>query len=328
MNIKPLNFPLQSPPEPTPLHYLTNYQHNQIYIKRDDLLPFSLGGNKARKAYYFLQEILENQHDYVVTYGSHQSNHCRVIANLCSQYQLNCLIISPLDTTHTQPQATKLNFNQQLIDFCQATIIEVPLEEVAATITNTLQQLKQQQHTPYFIPGGGHSPLGTQAYIDAYLEIATWQIQHKFNFDYLFLASGTGTTQAGLVIASQQLNSQPKIIGMSVARKADYGRQVILDSITDYTTAHPQHITPDWSQLVHFYDDYVEAAYGKTNAHIKQTIQSIYSQTGVPLSQTYTGKAFTGMLQYIETEQLSNASILFLHTGALPLFLNDLEDLI
>ena len=42
--------------------------NNKLYIKRDDLLPFSFGGNKVRKALYFFDDLLSNQYNYVITY--------------------------------------------------------------------------------------------------------------------------------------------------------------------------------------------------------------------------------------------------------------------
>ena len=44
-------------------------EQNNIYIKRDDLFPFSFGGNKARKAVNFFKEIDNGDFDTVVTYG-------------------------------------------------------------------------------------------------------------------------------------------------------------------------------------------------------------------------------------------------------------------
>lgn len=38
---------------PTPLQYLATVEENRVYAKREDLLPFSFGGNKARKAQLF-----------------------------------------------------------------------------------------------------------------------------------------------------------------------------------------------------------------------------------------------------------------------------------
>ena len=67
---------------PTPICKLEKIStKNQLYIKRDDLYPLSFGGNKARKAELFWKDIQAKQADYVVTYGSSSSNHCRVIAN-------------------------------------------------------------------------------------------------------------------------------------------------------------------------------------------------------------------------------------------------------
>lgn len=36
---------------------LGQYQGNQLYIKREDLIPFSFGGNKARKAALFFEDF-------------------------------------------------------------------------------------------------------------------------------------------------------------------------------------------------------------------------------------------------------------------------------
>lgn len=35
--------------ENTPIQFLDTEQENALYIKRDDLIPYSFGGNKARQ---------------------------------------------------------------------------------------------------------------------------------------------------------------------------------------------------------------------------------------------------------------------------------------
>lgn len=313
---------------PTPLHYLFQLDKNVLYIKRDDLLPFAFGGNKARKATYFLKEILEHSYNVVVTYGSQQSNHCRVIATLCANHNLKCLIISPLPQETTQKRT---NFNRSLITLSQAQVIETPLSQVATTIQATLKELKQNNFKPYFIPGGGHGNLGTQAYVDAYEEIAQAEKDQGINFDYIFLASGTGTTQAGLILGSLQHKAAPQIIGISIARSASHGSQVIQASIQEYLDARPlsvsNSIPENWQNKIHFTDQYVEPTYGQANKLIRQTIRDVYLKSGIALSSCYTGKAFLGMTQFIQTHQLRNKTILFIHTGAVPLFFNDLTDL-
>ena len=72
-----------------------DYGDNHFYIKRDDMLPFSFGGNKVRKAAEFYREIKNSDTDVVMTYGSNSSNHCRIIANMAASMGLACHVISP-----------------------------------------------------------------------------------------------------------------------------------------------------------------------------------------------------------------------------------------
>ena len=71
--------------------------NNNFYIKRDDLLPFSFGGNKVRIAYEFLSDMKKKNKNCMIAYGNARSNLCRVIANLCSVKKIPCHIISPSD---------------------------------------------------------------------------------------------------------------------------------------------------------------------------------------------------------------------------------------
>lgn len=68
----------------TPIVYMGMEQGNKLYIKRDDLVPYSFGGNKARKGVLFFEEIEKGGYDCVVTYGSSHSNHCRIISNMAA----------------------------------------------------------------------------------------------------------------------------------------------------------------------------------------------------------------------------------------------------
>lgn len=310
------------PNHSTDIQYLEPYNENDIYIKRDDLIPFSFGGNKVRKAYYFFEEILRGNYQTVVTYGSRQSNHCRVIAAMCYKHGLECIIVSP----HSH-EAT--NTNQALIHLSGAQIITCPLDKVSITIEETIHSLKNKHNKKvYFIPGGGHNNHGTQAYVDAYHEIVSWEEEHQIEFDYLFLASGTGTTQAGLVIG-QLLHHKvhTKIIGISIARAQEYGEQVIYDSIQDYLKSLTLDTGYNPAEYIHFYDNYIPVQYGKSNQQIKDTVTKLYNKHSIPTSTTYTAKAYSGMENYLTTHNIKNKNILFLHTGGIPLFFDDVKDL-
>lgn len=295
---------------------------NKLYIKRDDLLPFSFGGNKARKAKEFFDEILKGGYNVVITYGSKFSNHCRVISNLCSKYGIKCLIISPMSRD-------KSNFNQKLINLCGALTIECEVDQVSDTIEATIrEESKKKNQKVYFIPGGGHGNLGTKAYVDAYNEIELWTRNHDILFDYIFLASGTGTTQAGLIVGNIIHNNDIRIVGISVARGKLRGSEVIVDSVNDYLKKLNLKNKLINLETVEFYDNYVESEYGKTNNDINSTIQKEYMLHSIPLSSNYTGKAFTGMKNFLVSNDIEEKNILFLHTGGAPLFFDDLNDIL
>ncbi len=72
-----------------------SYKDNRFFMKRDDSIPFSFGGNKARKAAEFYREIKQIDTDVIMTYGSNSSNHCRIIANMAAAMWIDGHIISP-----------------------------------------------------------------------------------------------------------------------------------------------------------------------------------------------------------------------------------------
>lgn len=179
--------------EKTPIQKLNmKINDNNIFMKRDDLIPFSFGGNKMRKALLFFKDLIDQEYDTVITYGSSSSNHCRIIANLAAQKGIRCLIISPLETN-------RVSYNSKMMELFGAQIIKCKVTQVRKTIESIIEKAKEEGYKPYFIQGGGHGNIGTKAYVEAYNEIKEYELETGIYFDYIFHASGTGTTQAGLI---------------------------------------------------------------------------------------------------------------------------------
>jgi D-cysteine desulfhydrase len=304
----------------TPIQKLNmRLNDNAIFIKRDDLIPFSFGGNKARKAKLFFEDLESQKSDCVVTYGSSSSNHCRIVANLAASKGIKCIVVSPIETSKT-------TFNSQMMELFGAEIISCKVSEVKETIDATLNSLISNGNKPYFIQGGGHGNLGTKAYIEAYEEIRTFELESSIKFDYIFHTSGTGTTQAGLVCGKLINKDERQIIGVSNARRNPYGGQVVLDSVNSYL----KFIAEDCvgAETINFIDDYVLDGYGAYNNEILELIREVLFKDGIPLDTTYTGKGLWGMTEYIKENQIAGKNILFIHTGGTPLFFDDLEVLV
>lgn len=305
----------------TPVTEAGEFFGNRLFFKRDDLIPYCFGGNKARKAELFFKKIDEGGYDCVVTYGSSHSNHCRIVANMAAKRSLPCTVIAPSEVSEP-------TFNSRFMELFGAKTVTVPVEEVHETIEKTLEELESAGKKPYFIPGGGHGNLGTEAYVRCYDEIASFEKETRTRFDYIFFASGTGTTQAGLICGKLMSGGAENIVGISIARKNPRGRNVVLESVRDYLSE--KGFGCDEAAIEKatvFIDDYIGEGYGAADSRITKTIKRAMTEFGVPLDSTYTAKAFAGMEDYLKTHGVagSGKNILFIHTGGTPLFFDDME---
>lgn len=304
----------------TPIHMLSKVNGNNLYVKREDFIPYSFGGNKARKALLFFEQIDQGGYDCVVTYGSSSSNHCRVIANMAAERNMPCYIISP-------EEASKKTYNSEMMNFFGANFIVCPITEVYNTIEKTLADLKSQSCNPYFIEGGGHGNIGTQAYVDCYEEIRRFEKAYGLHFDYIFHATGTGTTQAGLVCGQLIDCDERKIVGISIARINPRGRDVVRDSIVSYLSAKKIDVSHEQIEnAIMYVDDYVGEGYGVSSSKVKKSIAAALRMYGIPFDSTYTGKAFDGMLDYIDKMCITKKNVLFIHTGGTPLFFDEMRN--
>lgn len=296
---------------PTPINFLDEIENNNIYIKRDDLTDLSLGGNKARKLEFFIADAIKSNSNCIVTYGGHQSNHNRLTAAAASKYGLKTVLIL------SETDEIKPNGNYFLYSLFDAEFVWTDTDKVPETIDKTLENLKERGYNPYFIQGGGHGNLGTHAYKLAFNEIMEQQ-QDRSTYDYIFLASGTGTTQAGLEVGAMFNTSGTKIVGISVARNKERGTDVIYQSIKDYCDSYDLNMSIN-KKDIWFDDSYIGNGYADIYPEITATIKDIAKKSSILLDPVYTGKAYYGMLDTIRKQRIRNKNILFLHTGGTPL---------
>ncbi|NCC61612.1 MAG: pyridoxal-phosphate dependent enzyme, partial [Verrucomicrobiae bacterium] len=188
-------------------------------IKRDDLYPCPGGGIKARKMEYILKDVLDNNCDVLVTNGGPQSNHARAAALMTASIGMKCHLVIVLEAGRSYP----LTGNILLMKLAGAKIEYCQKEQLSERMDSAITYYKERGNKPAYIWGGGHCHAGTVAFVEAgeeaKLQCGDWEP------DYLLIASGTGTTQAGLHIS--YLNTKTEVIGVSVARDSERGGGVI-----------------------------------------------------------------------------------------------------
>ncbi|MDN3019274.1 pyridoxal-phosphate dependent enzyme [Paenibacillus sp. BSR1-1] len=297
---------------PTPLDFYGEINANEVFIKRDDMTDLAFGGNKVRKLEYFIADAIKSNCDCLVTYGSPQSNHCRITAAAAIKFNLRPILIL------SEESGINFNGNYFLYSVMDAEIHWTSTLKVPETIKNVLGKLKKQGCHPYFIQGGGHGNLGTHAYKEAFLELSN---QMRTEPDFIFHATGTGTTQAGLIVGSKQNQTKSKIVGISIARKKNRCQEVIKESIIDYLSFYDSvKIIGDNDILVE--DKYIGKGYSHIYPEVLETIKMAAKKSSIFFDPVYTGKAFFGMVDYIKNNNIRGKTIVFIHTGGTPLLFN------
>ena len=148
---------------PTPLEYLprfSDYLGRDIFIKRDDVTPMAMGGNKLRKLEFLAADALREGADTLITAGAIQSNHVRQTAAVAAKLGLHCvaLLENPIGT-HAENYLT--NGNRLLLDLfnVQVEMVEA-LTDPTAQLDELATRLEAQGFRPYVIPVGGSNALG------------------------------------------------------------------------------------------------------------------------------------------------------------------------
>lgn len=295
---------------PTPLYLLdTDERGNRFYIKREDLLPYSFGGNKARIGAEYLADLLEKGCNHMVAYGNARSNLCRVLSNLCAGQGVPITIISPADDDGQRREA----FNGRMCEAFGARIVPCLKTNVAETVDRVLTQICQQGEKPYYIygdrTGQGNRAVPVRAYEKAWPEIES---QLPAQTDTIVLALGTGMTQAGLLCGMRQSRIRPQVLGISIARDAETAKRHIQAYISACGKDVPE-------QEIHICDRF-RSGYGRYDDEIADCIRQTMARYGVPLDGTYTAKAFHAMQTLCREENWQNRTVVFLHTGGTPLF--------
>jgi len=278
-----------------------------VYVVRDDLFPLYYGGNKARKMVHIVREIEAGGYDAVVSTGGIQSNHCRVVALACAERGWTCKLV--LHGSMEQFLAEK--GNALLMQRSGALLEFVEGPDIGPAMDRSMQELTDMGKRPYYLYGGGHNRPGVMAFKEAMQEFQdVWPGEDPPA--RIFLASGTGSTQAGLLTGCRMLAwNHCRIRGISVARTKERGHKAILESLA-FVDPSPETYQDD----IDFDDRYTFGGYGKYTRELTDFTSRMARETGLILDNTYTGKAFYGMLDLLSREYKSGP-LVFWHTGGL-----------
>ena len=306
---------------PTPLEELPRLSSElgiQVFVKRDDIIGPGLGGNKTRKLEYLLADAQARGAIKVVTFGGLQSNHARITAAAARQAGLEPHLF------YFEHKPTRLTGNLLLNRLLGAQMYFVPIGggggmtlEATIRLVRILAWLRLGPH--YFIPVGGHNWLGCLGYVNAALEIDEQARSLGIPDARLVLAAGSGGTLAGLMAGLALCGSSLKLLGIDVG-KLWKGFPASIASLAGQLCARlgePRKFQPADVPLIE--ETYVGDRYGLPSSPGLEAIRRLARLEGILLDPVYTAKAFAGLLDLVERNEIGrNEALIFLHTGGLP----------
>lgn len=310
----------------TPIHPLRG-EGNHFYIKRDDLLPFCLGGNKVRIARAFLEDMRRRGGTCMILYGNSRSNLCRVLADLCRIERIPCMMICSADADGSAKETS----NSRLVSWLGVEVLACPRDAIAPAVDRAFSLAKSRGLIPYYIYGNrlgeGNEGTAARAYLDAYAEIRRQEERLGVHFDYIFHASGTGATQSGLICGHLLAQDNRRIVGISVSRDSARGTRILRAGVEACLAGQGVDPIPNPAREIILTDRYLAGGYGRFNGEILSVIREQFCENGICLDPTYTGKAFWGMCSWLSEHGVRDKNVLFLHTGGAPLFFDALGEI-
>ncbi|HWT68416.1 MAG TPA: D-cysteine desulfhydrase [Pseudomonas sp.] len=298
------------------LERLSTWLGRDVYVKRDDLTPLAMGGNKLRKLEYLCADALAQGADTLITAGALQSNHVRQTAAIAAKLGLGCvaLLENPLNT---QDPNYVGNGNRLLLDLFDAKVELVEnLDNADEQLQALAARLRSNGKKPYLVPIGGSNALGALGYVRAGLELAEQIKDTGLNFAAVVLASGSAGTHSGLALALNEALPDLPVIGVTVSRSEE-DQLPKVQGLAE-RTAELLGVSLPQSFKVELWDEYFAPRYGEPNAGTLAAVKLVASQEGLLLDPVYTGKAMAGLLDGIGRQRFDDGPIIFLHTGGAP----------
>jgi len=318
---------------PTPLRKLERLTARlggpEIYVKRDDLTGLAFGGNKSRKLEFIIRDVIEKKADVIITWGSLQSNWCMQTAAAARAFGIRPVLV--LFKTYDLPAGADGNLLLDVILGADIRVLEAEKGKVIKTaqafsvLEEAAREVRAKGHRPYLVPVGGSlvrgdmdKPLGAMSYVGAFAEIIDEMRAGGVEPDYVVHSTGSGGTQAGLVVGARALTAGCRVIGVSVSDpKGPFSEDVLeIARAADETLGLGLEVG---LEDVVVFDEYIGEGYGIVDRDVAQAIRLVFQTEGIVLDPVYTAKAMAGLIDLIRTGFFNTTDkVVFVHTGGTP----------
>ncbi|MYA88256.1 MAG: D-cysteine desulfhydrase family protein, partial [Boseongicola sp. SB0662_bin_57] len=283
----------------------------------DDLAGPTFGGNKARQLEYYFGAALSEGADTILVTGAVQSNFARLAVAVARAQGMHP-IVQLEDRVPGKSDRYRESGNVFLSRLMGAEIMTYPEGEDETGADAALHQradaLKAEGCRPYVIHlSEGHPPLGALGYVDAAKET----LDQRDDFDVFVVASGSGSTHAGLLAGLKGAGSGAWVIGSCVRRSAAEQRPRVGRTMKRLAMLYPAAAGVAEADI-RVWDGALAPGYGQLGPPSLEAIRIMATFEGLMLDPVYTAKSFAAVLALVKTGEIMKGSrVCYVHTGGL-----------
>ncbi|MHA1899020.1 MAG: 1-aminocyclopropane-1-carboxylate deaminase/D-cysteine desulfhydrase [Promethearchaeota archaeon] len=305
---------------PTPVQKLDKLgqalDFTSVYIKRDDLSHSVYGGNKVRKFEFVLADAIKKGRKTIMTTGGIGTNHGLAQSVFCRNFNLKSAIFL-ID----QPLTEHVRYNLLLDKYFNSEFhyTKGMFRDILAMIFYYLFHRKC-----YLVMPGASTPIGTIGFVNAIFELNE-QIKkgEAPEPDYIFVATGSTGTTAGLLLGSALLNLKTKICGVMVSEELFANEKAIVKLayntyklLKKHDPSLPLITKKILRDRLLFFKNFFGGEYGLPTQEGKEAIDLFEEHEKIHLDLTYTGKAASAMIAFIrkKKDELKDKKIMFWNT--------------
>jgi len=256
-----------------------------------------------------------------MTFGAAGSNHALATAIYAKQLGLKSIsMLIP------QPYADYVQYNL-LFSYAQGAELHLytPKRFFKGTadpsvVYQLLRHGLKQGQLPRVIPMGGSSPLGAVGYVNAAFELHGQIVKGEMpEPDYIYIASGSMGTAAGLILGIRALSMKTKVVAVRVNSERFVNVKRLIKLIYQ-TNSFLSSLDPSFPRF-DFRESDVEIRQGFFGTQYalctKEGMEAMFLMNrygGIQLDGTYTGKTFAALIDDAKKSNLRDKIVLFWNT--------------
>ena len=313
----------------TPLEFLPNFTQAlratcpddvspNVWIKRDDMLGLTPGGNKTRKLEFLAADALAQGADTLITCGAPQSNHCRATLSAAIKEGMKCrFVIEERVPNSYKPDASGNNFLFRLLGVEAITVVPAGTNMLAA-MQQVADEVARLGRKGYIVPGGGSNAIGGLGYVACAQELQQQFFDQGVCIDKIVVGSGSSGTHGGLLAGFLGNHIHIPLIGIGVSRDPADQNPLVHKEAQAVCDLLGLGITVP-SEAVVSHGDWWRPKYSVPNAAMVEAVQMLARTEAILLDPVYTGKIMAGLIGLSRQGHFKrDENVLFIHTGGAP----------